>query len=95
LGLLGWVPTTLCGVVVVSVVRVDSRGRLTIPREVRERSGIGPGSRVVVEVRGRGELVVRLVERDPSEELAELLGGFEFRREDRVGAERLLLREVG
>jgi len=50
---------------------------------------------VVVEARGWGELVVRVVEKDPSEELAELLGDFEFTREDRVRAEKLLLRETG
>ena len=77
------------------VLRVDGKGRITLPKEFREKYNIRPGSRVVVEARGRGELVVRVVERDPSEELAELLGDFEFTREDRVRAEKLLLRETG
>lgn len=49
----------------------------------------------MVEARGRGELVVRVVERDSSEKLAELLGDFEFTRKDRVRAEKPLLRETG
>ncbi len=48
----------------------------------------------MVEVRGRGEVLIRLIERDPSEELAELLKDFSFTREDRVKAEKLLMREV-
>ncbi len=78
-----------------AIARLDSKGRLTIPKEIRELSGIEPGSRVLIEVRGRGEIVIKLIEKDPSEELAEILGDFEFSRRDRIEAEKLLLREVG
>ena len=77
-----------------AIVRVDSRGRITIPKDVRERCGIKPGARVLIEARGWGEVVVKLVERDPSEELAEVLGDFEFSRGDRARAEQLLLGEA-
>ena len=77
-----------------AVVRVDSKGRITLPKEVREKCGIAPGSKVMVEVKGRGEVLVRVVEKDPSEELAKLLKGFTFTRKSRVKAEKLLLKEV-
>jgi len=75
-------------------VRVDSKGRITLPKEIREKYGLTPGSRVLVEASGRGEILIRLIEKDPSEELAELLGEFEFTRRDRVAAEKLLRRDV-
>ena len=77
-----------------AVVRVDSKGRITLPKEVREKCGIAPGSKVMVEVKGRGEVLVRVVEKDPSEELAKLLKGFTFTRKSRIRAEKLLLKEV-
>ena len=77
-----------------AIVRVDSKGRVTLPKEVRERSGISPGSRVVVEVKGKGEVLIRVIEEDPSMELAKLLKDFVFTRESRVKAEKLLLKEA-
>ena len=78
-----------------SIVRVDSKGRVTIPKDVRERSGITPGSRVLIEVRNHGEILIRVLKKDPSEELAEVLGDFVFTREDRTKAEKLLLEGRG
>ncbi len=80
--------------VLVSIVRVDSKGRITLPKEVREKAGIKPGSRLVVYTRGSGEIVVRLVSRDPSEEIAEILGEFTLTRKDRVRAEKILLEDI-
>ncbi len=77
------------------VVRVDSKGRIVLPKDIREKCGIKPGSRILVEVRGTNEVLLRVIERDPSEELAELLGDFRFSRKDRIRAEKLLLREIG
>ncbi|MCD6488417.1 MAG: AbrB/MazE/SpoVT family DNA-binding domain-containing protein [Desulfurococcales archaeon] len=77
------------------VVCVDSKGRIVLPKEVREKCGIKPGSKVLVDVVGRGEILVKVIETDPSMELAELLGEFKLTRRDRVEAERLLWREVG
>ena len=76
------------------ITRVDSKGRVLIPREVREAAGLKPGSRVRVSAEGRGVVVIRLVERDPSEELAEILGDFSLDREARKRAESLLLGEL-
>jgi len=77
-----------------SIVRVDSKGRVTIPKDVRERCGITPGSRVLIEVSNRGEILIRVLGKNPSEELAEVLGDFMFTREDRAKAEKLLLKGV-
>lgn len=76
------------------IVRVDSKGRITLPKEVREKCGITPGTRVAIEVKSRSEILVRIVEKDPSEELAKLLRGFTFTRKSRIKAEKLLLKEV-
>jgi len=77
-----------------SIVRVDSKGRVTIPKDVRERRGITPGSRVLIEVSSRGEILIRVLGKNPSEELAEVLGDFMFTCEDRAKAEKLLLKGV-
>ena len=43
--------------------QIDAKGRITIPTEIREQLGLGPGERVRVEVED-GEIVVRpLVDR--------------------------------
>jgi len=78
-----------------AVVRVDSKGRIVLPKDIREKCGIKPGSRVLIEARNSNEVLLRVIGRDPSEELAELLGDFRFIRKDRVRAEKLLLREIG
>ena len=77
------------------VIRVDSRGRIALPKDIREKCGIKPGSHVLVEVRGIKEILLRVIERDPSEELAEPLADFKFTRQDRVKAVKLLLEEIG
>ncbi len=77
-----------------SIVRVDSKGRITLPKEVRERVGIKPGSRLIVYTKNGSEIIVRLVSRDPSEELAEILGEFTLTRKDRIKAEEILLEDV-
>ena len=77
------------------VIRVDSRGRIALPKDIREKCSIKPGSHVLVEVRDTKEILLRVIERDPSEELAELLGDFKFTRQDRVKAVKLLLEEIG
>ena len=76
------------------IVRVDSMGRVTIPKDVMERSGITPGSMVLIEAKSYGEISIKIVSKDPSEELAEILGDIVFTREDRVRAEKLLLKGV-
>ena len=75
------------------VVSVDSKGRILIPKEVREKTGLKPGTRVVLEVKGE-VVLLKAIRKDPSEELDEILGDFEFTRRDRIEAERLLKGEV-
>jgi len=77
------------------VIRVDSRGRIALSKDIREKCGIKPGSHVLVEVRGTKEILLRVIERDPLEELAELFGDFKFTRQNRVDAVKLLLEEIG
>ena len=73
-------------------VVVDDRGRIVIPKEVRRKLGIAPGS--VLRLRVEEESVVLEVEREkPSERLAKLLKGFEFSRAVRKEAEEWLLRK--
>ena len=40
---------------------VTSKGQVTIPKEVRKTSNISPGSKVVIEVVGDGEAILRKV----------------------------------
>ncbi len=76
------------------IVRVDSKGRIVLPKDIRDKCGIKPCSRVLIEVKNSNEVLLRVIEKDPSEELAELLGDFKFTRKDRVRVEKLLLREI-
>jgi len=73
---------------------MDSKGRITLPKEIREKAGIKPGSKLIIHVKGKGEVLVKLAEKDPSEQLAEILGEFTLTRRDRVKAEELLLKEI-
>ena len=49
---------------------------------------------MLIEAKGYGEISIKIVSKDPSEELAEILGDIVFTREDRVRAEKLLLKGV-
>ncbi|MEF8819842.1 MAG: AbrB/MazE/SpoVT family DNA-binding domain-containing protein [Haloferacaceae archaeon] len=50
--------------------KVDSKGRIVLPQELRERLGIAPGSEV--EVREEGGRVVVEPEDDPAEVIARM-----------------------
>ena len=76
------------------IVKMDSKGRITLPKEIREKAGIKPGSKLIIYVKGKGEVLVKLAEKNPSEQLAEILGEFTLTRKDRVKAEELLLKEI-
>ena len=39
------------------LARITSKGRLTLPREIRKARGVGPGDHVAFEVTDRGETV--------------------------------------
>ena len=68
-------------------MRMDSKGRITLPKEIREKAGIKSGSKLTVYVKGKGEVLVKSAEKDPSEQLAEILGEFTLTLRDRVKAE--------
>ena len=76
------------------IVKVDSKGRITLPKEVRDKLGIYPNSKVLIEVKKSSEVLIKPISKDPSEELAEILGDFIFTREDRVKVEKILLKSL-
>jgi AbrB family looped-hinge helix DNA binding protein len=71
-------------------IRVDERGRITLPSSVRRRLGIRPGDELVVSVVG-GRIVIEKA-LNPFERLAEILGDLTFDRSLRVAAEREALK---
>ena len=73
-------------------VKVDERGRITLPKEIREALGIEPGD--VLSLTVSGDRIVVEKARDPFEKLARLLGDLGFSRELRVAAEREALRSA-
>jgi AbrB family looped-hinge helix DNA binding protein len=44
------------------LVEIDSKGRVVIPREIREQSGISPASQLLVTVEGEGRITLQSVE---------------------------------
>jgi len=82
------------GLILPSIATVDSKGRIVLPKDIREKYGIQPGFKVIIEDKGEGEILIRIIKNDPSLELAKLLGDFTFTRKDRVEAEKLLVKEV-
>ncbi len=73
-------------------VRVDERGRITLPKEVRLALNIMPGDVLSLSVVGSKIVIEKSV--DPFEKLGSLLGSISFERQLRVEAEREALRDV-
>ncbi len=73
-------------------VRVDERGRITLPSSVRRRLNIRPGDELVVSV--VGDRIVIEKASNPFEKLAGILGDLTFDRSLRVAAEREAIRAV-
>lgn len=72
--------------------RLDSRGRLVIPKQLREAVGLREGDEVVISIRGNSLVITKA--RDPFARLGELLGDLTFDRSLRRVAEKEALREV-
>ena len=46
-----------------AIARIQARGQVTLPKEVREAAGVEPGDAVIVEATGRGTVELRVVPR--------------------------------
>ncbi len=74
-------------------VRVDRKGRVVLPKDVREALGIREGDEVVLVLRG-GRVCIERVE-DPYRVLEDVLGDLVFSRGLRAMAEREALKSAG
>ena len=72
--------------------RLDSRGRLVIPKQLREAVGLREGDEVVISVRGSSLVITKAS--DPFARLERLLGDLTFDRSLRRVAEKEASREV-
>ena len=79
--------------IVVAVVEVDERYRLTLPKEIREAFKVSEGEKLYKIAIG-DTLIIKRSPKNPSEALRELLGVFTFDRQVRRKAERWLLTQV-
>lgn len=73
-----------------SVVEVDERFRVTLPKEVRKSLPPLKGRKVYV-VGGLDTVVLKVLPEDPCETLRKILGDFAFDRRAREAAEEWLL----
>lgn len=75
-----------------SMAKVDERFRLTLPKKVRKSLKIRKGQPVYIVARG-DTIIVKVIDKDPSEKLAKILGDFKFDRKARRKSEEWLIRE--
>ena len=73
-------------------VRVDSKGRIVLPKKFRDALGIREGDELVLVLEG-GKVIIKKAE-DPFKVLEEVLGELSFSRELRRVAEEEGLKEV-
>ena len=73
-------------------VRVDDRGRITLPKEFREALNIKEGDELLLSLHGNRIIVVKC--EDPSRVLEEVLGDLTFKRSLRRIAEEEALRSL-
>ncbi len=73
--------------------RIDKRGRIVIPREMREKLRIEEGEELEIRLEG-DRIVIKKVE-SPLKVLEDLLGDLTFSRDLRRVAEEEALKEVG
>ena len=77
-----------------SVVEVDPRFRVTIPKEARAALKVKEGQKLYVVSFG-GAFIMKPVPDDPAAELDRLLGVFVFDNKAKKRAEKWLLKESG
>ena len=75
-----------------SLVEVDSRFRVTVPKEVRRILKVVKGQRLYVVPYG-DDLLMKPLPTDPADRLQEIVGDFVFDREVRRKAEKWLLKQ--
>ncbi len=75
------------------IVLVDSKGRVTIPKDMRESLGVKSGDRFRITMVGR-KIILEKTE-DPFEVLESILKDIKFGRKAREEAEKLAIKEAG
>ena len=73
-------------------VKVDERGRITLPKEIRKVLNIMPGDELKLYIRGDKIVVEKSV--NPFERLGKLLGEISFDRRLRIEAEEEALKDI-
>jgi len=73
--------------------RVDGKGRIVLPKKVREALNLREGDEVIIILKG-GRLILEKAE-NPFKVIEEILGDFTFSRELRRIAEKEALKVVG
>jgi len=76
-----------------SIVKVGERYTIVIPKEIRRSLGIKKGQ--LLRVLSDGErIIIEPLPEDPFKVFEQILGGFQYSREDRLKAEKFLLKEA-
>lgn len=76
-----------------SIVELDKRHRVTLPKEVRKRFRMVEGQKFFLVPYG-DDLIMKPVPKDPSKEMSKIIGDFQFSKKDRKKAEKWLLQET-
>jgi AbrB family looped-hinge helix DNA binding protein len=75
-----------------SLVEVDPRFRVTIPKDIRKALNVIEGQKLYVVSYG-DSLIMKPVPAEPSRRLDQIIGDFQFDRKARAKAEEWLLRQ--
>lgn len=77
-----------------SIVEIDERFRLTLPKEVRESFKVTKGQKLYVIPAG-DTLIIKRIPQDVPRKLEKLIGEFKFDRSSRRKAEEWFLKQPG
>ena len=75
-----------------SIIEVDERFRVTLPKAVRKGFKLAKGERLYV-ISAGDTVIMKRVPKDPSSKLDKLIGHIKFDRNARRKAERWLLKQ--
>jgi len=73
-------------------IKIDRKGRVVIPKKVREEMGIGADDVLLMFV--KGDSIILKKEKDPFKTLEEILGDITFKRDIRRRAYEEAVREA-